>query len=430
MGVAGSGDPGGSAFSLCGGAPIAVWNAGGNAALRVGLRRHALDLLAERSVDAAFAGLIPAHAALPLRLPAGHKQIDASLAAQGALVAGWRAGGAVTAWAGDAALSRSLAGDWTELLLVNLGDAPAPAALTLMPEAATPSLAAGTVFRRFFGARGSLVLTAAAQPGQHLVVAGAARATVLLADGQVRRGRRIALDGAASVELTHGAGPLAAWLEGPGASPWPDTPPLDVTLPQHLTLAGAAMALRLAPGTPVLLRVRGTAPAIVALGEAPPSLFGSGIAFDRYLPAGATLLRLLSPTDGPLSGTLDLAAFPAAEIAEGSGAPVAIAPGAAAVFGFTVTAEGAVGLGVRADPDIVAVRLIDEGGRELGRGVSMLRKLAPGHYLLEASVPPNGRTTLVRPTVLGIEPHITPPPPEVVRRLLLAAGFAPPAAAP
>ena len=59
----------------------------------------------------------------------------------------------------------------------------------------------------------------------------------------------------------------------------------------------------------------------------------------------------------------------------------------------------------------------------------MLRQLPPGHYLLEASVPPGGATTLVRPTVLGIAPHVTPPPADVVRRLLLAAGFTPPAAA-
>ena len=60
------------------------------------------------------------------------------------------------------------------------------------------------------------------------------------------------------------------------------------------------------------------------------------------------------------------------------------------------------------------------------QGVSMLRQLAAGHYLLEASVPPDAPTTLARPAVLGIVPHPNPPPPEVVRGLLIAAGFAPP----
>jgi len=113
-------------------------------------------------------------------------------------------------------------------------------------------------------------------------------------------------------------------------------------------------------------------------------------------------------------------------LAEGVGAPVEVAPGGAAVFDFTVTAGGPVGLGVRADPDRVAARLLDEHGVTLARGVSMLRQLAPGHYLLEATVPPDAPATLVRPAVLGIVPHPNPPPSEVIRGLLLAAGFAPP----
>ena len=169
MDVAGSGDPGGSAFALCGGAAVTAWNAGGDAPLRIGLRRHALDLLAERRVDDAFAGLIPPHAALPLRLPAGAKRIDASLAAQGALVAGWRDAGAVTAWAGDAALSRSLTGDWTDVLLVNLGDAPAPAALTLMPDAAAPALAPARCSAASSARAARWSLAAAAQAGQRLL---------------------------------------------------------------------------------------------------------------------------------------------------------------------------------------------------------------------------------------------------------------------
>jgi hypothetical protein len=70
--------------------------------------------------------------------------------------------------------------------------------------------------------------------------------------------------------------------------------------------------------------------------------------------------------------------------------------------------------------------LLDEHGATIAQGVSMLRQLAPGRYLLEASVPPDAPTTVVRPAVLGTVPHPNPPPPDVIRSLLLAAGFAPP----
>jgi uncharacterized protein len=416
----------GSAFGLCGGATLDVWNAGADNALRLRLRRQDLTEQPPVAMDAVFAGTLPPHAAVPLRLPAGLKRLDVSLPGGGALVAGWRQPDAITAWAGDLPLTRSLTGDWTEALLVNTGDSPAPAALTATATTQHASLAPGGMVRRFFGAAGSFVLPLTAQAGQRLVVTGPAAASVQRPDGKVRAGTTIPLDGLATAVVTHRAGPLALWIEGLNVSPWPATTPRDVTLPQHLTLASEAMALRLSPGAPVLLRLTTTAPVILALGTEPPTLFDKGAELARYLPAGETMLRLLSPQDGPLSGSLDLSGRPVTETAEGLGAAVAIAPGGAAVFGFTVTAAGPVGLGVRADPDRVAVRLLDEHGVTLQRGVSMLRQLTPGHYLLEASVPPDAPTTLARPAVLGTAPHPNPPPPDIVRGLLIAAGFAPP----
>jgi hypothetical protein len=425
----------GSAFALCGGATLGAWNAGGDDPLRLRLQRHELALSPEVAVDQAFAGTLPPHSALRLSLPAGVKRLDTSLAAGGALVAGWQSADAVTVWAGDTALSRSLTGSWTDALLVNTGDSAVPATLAVTAVTQPEILVAGRVFRRFFGAGGSFalpvngkagVLPATGKAGQRLVLAGEATALVVGSDGQVRQGRAIALDGAATAVVTHGAGPVALWIEGPDLSPWPDIKPTDVKLPQRLVLVGDAMALRLSPGAPVLLRLASTAPVILAIGADPPVLFGKGMAMARYLPAGDTVLRLLSPQDGPLSGSLELSGSPVTEVGEGLGAAVAIAPGGAAVFGFTVAAAGPVGLGVRADPDRVAVRLLDEQGRTLEQGVSMLRQLVAGHYLLEASVPPDAPTTLARPAVLGIVPHRNPPPPEVVRGLLIAAGFAPP----
>jgi uncharacterized protein len=426
----GMGTTQGSAFALCGGPIVSAWNAGDATPLRLRLQRVALTQQPEVAVDQAAALLLPPHAAVPLRLPDGAKRIDVSLASGSALVAGSEASDGVTAWAGDAALSRSLTGAWTTATLVNTRDAPAPAALTMTSVPPPSPLATGEVFRRFFGAGGSFTLNVTAEPGQRLVLAGAASATAQRSDGQVRQGRVVPLDGPALAVVTHAQGPLALWIEGPNLSPWLDTPPQDVNLPQRLTLQGNAQSFRLSPTAPILLRLSSSAPVIIALGSDPPVLFGNGLTLARYVPAGETALRVLSPQDGPLSGTLELSGTPVIPVVEGFGAPVAIPPGGAAVFGFSVTAAGPVGLGVTADPDRVAVRLLDEHGQTLQRGVSMLRSLTPGRYLLEASVPPDAPTTLARPTVLGIVPHPSPPPPEVIRSLLLAAGFAPPAGTP
>ena len=416
----------GSAFALCGGSMLRAWNADGAGALRLRLRRFDLAPQPETVADQVFSGVLPPRAALKLRLPSGMKRLDVSLSAATALVAGSQEQTAVTAWAGDAALSRSLAGDWSDALLLNAGPTPAPVALSITTGVTPPSLAAGVVYRRFFGSQGSFVLPVSGARGQRLLLAGDATATALLPDGQVRQGRTINLDGQAQAVVTHGLGPLALWLEGGGTSPWPSTPPRSVALPARLTLEGNAMTLRLSPGAPVLLRLASTAPAILAIGDDSPVLFGNGVTTARYLPAGETVLHLLAPQDGPLSGSLELAGTPVIQQAEGVGAPIVVSPGGAAVFGFTVTAGGPVGIGVRADPDRVTARLLDEHGATLAQGVSMLRELMPGHYLLEASLPPDAPTTMVQAAVLGTVPHPNPPPPDVIRGLLLAAGFAPP----
>jgi uncharacterized protein YecT (DUF1311 family) len=416
-----------SAFALCGGDRADVWNAGGSDPLRITLRRDALTLAAARPVDLAFAGTIAPHTAQPLRLPVGTKRIDTSLAAGSALVAGWNDAGAVTVWAGGAALSRSLTGDWTDVLAVNTTDAPVPVALIAQPVDKALSLPAGAIMSRFFGADGSFALPLDARTGQRLHVAGDAIATVLRADGQVRTGGDVAIGaGPATAVIAHKTGALAIWLEGDGASPFGDAPPRAITLPAQVSMNGAAMALRLSRAAPALLHMGSSAPLLLALGEGRPALFGQGVALSRYIPAGNTVLRLLSPLDGPLTGTLELTATPVTELAEGVGAPVAVGSGSAALFGFHMADDADAGIGVRADPDTVAVRLLDDSGQELAHGVTLMHRLKPGHYLIEARVPPGSPTTVIRPAVLGTLPHATPPPADLVRNLLIAAGFTPP----
>src|SRR5262249_5226433 len=127
-----------------------------------------------------------------------------------------------------------------------------------------------------------------------------------------------------------------------------------------------------------------TAPVIVALdtgsgGE--PALFPTGAELHRYVPAGQSTLRVYSPHDGPLAGSLELTATPVVQVVEGLGDPQTLAPGATALFGFELTRAGNVGVGVRSQPDRAAVRLLDAAGRSLGEGVAQLHRLEAGGYL-------------------------------------------------
>jgi hypothetical protein len=424
----GMGVASGEAFALGGpAAALTIRNAAGAGALRLELTGLDLTLAVERHADAELSDTLAPGSALPVILPAGAKRLRLDLPAGVAAIAGWRGTDAQTAWTGDAPASWSLDGSWTELLLVNTGTRPAPVSLAQIPDPApAPALATDTVMKRFFGAEGTVLLALpdGTGPGHRLIVAGAAEATVIGRDGRVASGRRIQLTGPGLVVLRHDAGLVAAWMEANEYGPWPQPELQDAPLPGILPLAGEAMTLRVRSPQPALLTARTTAPVILAADGDAPELFPAGAEFHRYL-QDASLLRLFSPQDGPLSGSIELVATPIAPLAEGIGDAVTVASGGTALFGFTVEKDGDIGIGIRAEPDRARVRLLDADGESLGEGVVQMRHLAPGRYLIEAQVPPDAPATLVRPAVVGIKARSNGPPEDVIRGYLDLAGLAP-----
>jgi hypothetical protein len=367
---------------------------------------------------------VPAATALALRLPPGQPAWRLDLPPGTAAVAGWPNPHAVVAWAGGTALSRALQGDWETLLLVNTTQSPAAIGVAPDAPAAMAKLDATHAARQFFGAAGSIDIFVPAASGQTLIVAGDANATFLGTDGTVRRGTRLTMTGPGHLILDHGAGLVAAWLQGPGAAPWPTPKPIDVALPASLPLSGPAMQLRLAPPVATLLRLRSSAPVILSLNGAPAILCPSGAAISRYLPAGPATLSLIAPQDGDLSGSIELTTAPIVRATDGLGDPVTLSPGDAALFTFDLARSTRIGLAVRAEPDDASLELLSADGHELASGAAMLRDLPAGHYILSASTPTTAPTTVLRPAILGIKPRPNGPPPDVIHLYRELAGLA------
>ena len=291
------------------------------------------------------------------------------------------------------------------------------------------TLQGGTVFKRFFGAAGSFELPFQAPSGARMMAAGPASVTVIAADGAVGRGQAVAVDGAGRAIVTHGVGPVAVWIAADGVSPWPDAPAHAATLPARLPLAGPAMALKLNQPGASLLHVSTTAPVLAALVQAgrsdPPRLFPAGAELHVMLAAGPAELRFYAPSDGPLTGSVAVSAEPVIAMAEGLGAAVSVAPGGSAAFGFNLAQAATIGVGVRADPDLARVRVLDATGAIKGEGVAQLLALPAGAYVIEAQVPADAPPTLLRPAVIGITPRGSGPPPEVAQHYLELVGLAP-----
>ncbi len=405
-------------------APVTLRNASDNGPLRVALTRLDTTLLPARTLDTSLQATLPPGAALPLTLPSGDKTVQLDLGANVAAFAGTS-----TTWTGTEPLSRTLSGAWTDILLVNTGTTAEPASLSWQPAPATEPLRSGSVIKRFFGAAGSFELPFDAPPDAHLVSAGDTDLTAIMPDGSVHRGRDVAISGTGRAIVQHGVGPIALWLAAKDKSPWPQVAAQQVKSPARLTLTGPAMALELTQTAPSLLHVSTTAPVLAALVQAgrtdPPRLFPAGAELHVMLASGTAELRLYSPTDGPLTGSLTLSTDPVTPITEGLGAPVSVAPGGSAVFGFTLAKAATIGVGVRADPDRATVRLLDATGVVQGQGVAQLLTLAAGQYLIEAHVPPNAPATILRPAVVGITPRGSGPPPEVAAQYLELVGLKP-----
>jgi hypothetical protein len=409
--------------------PATLSNAGDTGSLRLRLARLDLALAPARPQAAVTHATIPPGSAMPLVLPAGDKQIELALAPGVAAFAGWHDGAPLAVWGDTAAVSRTVSGGWTDLLLVNTGSTAAPADVTTQPAPATAPLQPGTVLKRFFGTAGSFDMAFTAPTGSHLMVAGGARATVIASTGAVSTGDAIPVSGPGRVIVQHEPGAVASWLDAPGSTPWPSPAPQTVSLPARQALGGPATALAFDAGGPMLLHVSTTSPVLAALHQAgrngPPALFPAGATLTRTVTAGATQLVLFSADDGPLGGTVQIWGEPILPAAEGLGEAVTVAPGSAAAFGFTLAKGATIGIGVQANPDIATVRLLDDAGTVVGQGVAQLRTLKPGRYVLEASVPPGAPPTVLRPALVGITPRGNGPPPDVVQHYLELVGMKP-----
>lgn len=416
---AGMGVAEGAALALASDAPPQMWNAGGPAPMRANISAIDVDMRATIKGGVTFSGLVPPMSAQPVEMETGDAPLALDLAGGVAAFVG-----ETVVFGDNAAASRVIHGAGTRVLLVNLTATPLPARITRTSD---PRLALDTktALKRFFGVAGQLSLPLVAEKNDRLIVIGA-DATVASATGRILRGRELTLDGAGELVLDYKPGLVAAWIERGGAAPWPQPTARALTLPQRVTLDGAAARFAVKRDAPVMLSASSGAPALLSFtqnGTRETFAFPAGVEFRHYMPAGEALLDLYAPHDGVLSGSLDVTAQPVIEAHEGVNDAIAVSPGAGALFSFETKRDGDIGIGVRSEPDRVAARLFDANGKTIGAGVGQVVKLAPGRYFLEARVPADATATTIRAAIVGLSPPPAAPPEEVVAELLDKAGM-------
>jgi hypothetical protein len=345
-------------------------------------------------------------------------------------------------WAGGPAFAESLDTSATKMVLLRAGSDRGSFSINVLPPLqADSALTLGTErpFESVEAAAGILRLTVpkldvTADHPYTVHIRGTSEAVFLGADGRVRHGREMTVGSSGgSLLLSHGPGRLLCWLDRAGdlaEALWGLVGNLTATTidpPATLALHGKAMMVRVNLGHPALLHLRTATPVATRLvrpgGEPEIALHPNGCSLDAYLPSGTAELGLRAVSGLELAGSAELTATGLTSIDEGLGPELLLPPGETRAFSFTVTLEGPVGVGVRADSDTVTCKLLDSAGRPLGSGVVLMTKLTPGEYVLTVHAPARSAPARVRPAVVGIRPPDTGPPPEVIRKYLeLATG--------
>lgn len=415
---------------------LSLWNAGEpGAAQALAVRRIAFGPPARSRAlgwgvhDLAFAR------AEDLTLPAGPKQVSLTLPAETVAVLARGHEVLDTLWSGGRSATTLLDSEADRLLLLRAGADAGPAGLALAQSLASGlRLGQGYIFKRGFAAAGVVRLSLALSAAERAAAAqGRLRlrlfgpdlaATLVERSGRVSRGDGLMVAEDGYLELQHGPGLVVAWLDAGDDQSWP--PPtigtVSLRLPAAVALSGPAMVLPVTVTTPALVHLDVTAPVLVGLrGPSQPAVMTvhpHGARLQLVAVPGTTLVGLQPAGDGGLGGTLQAAATPAQTIDEGLGPKVALAPGDARLFQFTLTQAGPIGIGVRGSADSARCRLLDAEGRERAAGVVSMVSLEPGTYYLAVENPADAPAVTVQPALVGKARPDKGPPPDVRQRYL------------
>ncbi len=305
-------------------------------------------------------------------------------------------------WTGLSAgtLHGPVAGD--VLWLANAGESSADISLSLRPADDDRRAGPGGVLHLADGYRGErLVPLNRLAPGARIRLGGDLDdAYLLTGDGRVLPSENgVIAAGDASrgtLHLIHGTGAYGAWLDAGQAVHWVD---------------GATVSA----DAPSLLSLRSPVPAVARLGESDDYWLDVAHPADLLVPAGDHRLRFAPVREGSAPGFRLSAVEP---MPEGLGAPLRLAPGESRAFGFRLEEERTVGVGLRAEREVVQGRLVNAHGETLGEGVVQLHQALPtGRYYLIAHLPPGETPVLVRPALVGSEAPDDLIPDDVRRRL-------------
>ncbi|HEX8989649.1 MAG TPA: hypothetical protein VF816_16955 [Rhodocyclaceae bacterium] len=422
-----------------------VWNAGSDAAaLEVDVRQVALNQVAGKSLSFGLAdGALPAHSALPLRLPGSAGRVGLTLSPASAALFVKHGIVRSTHWAGDDSVQETVATDADQLWLLNAGDTEARYGVEFVPGGsdAEAALKPGELLERNLGASGRLRVPVEVPrsdgTGYRLHVRGDTRVLWQEEGGRVANGNDLELRRSGVLWLQHQPGAVVAWIDEPQARTvehalrWlKGLQETAVKPPQSVSLKGKQQVLAFNLDQPAMLHVRTSTPVVTQfLVEGRPARTEAhmhGARLNLPAPAGASRLLVRAIGADGLGGSATVMATPVVPLDEGAGPEVLLASGSARLFSFELKQAATLGIGIRASSDVAESTLYDERGAMQSQGAVQMPTLLPGRYFLAVELPADSAPVRVRPIVLGLKQPDTRPPYDILRRYVEAKDGAAP----
>ncbi|MBI3776434.1 MAG: hypothetical protein HY273_12970 [Gammaproteobacteria bacterium] len=281
-------------------------------------------------------------------------------------------------------------------------------------------LSAAQPYQQLFATAGVLRLDFGSDAGR-VHVRGADAVTIVDHAGHVQYTPDATVHGPGNVQIRHGTGALIAWLDAPH-SPDENTNQLAITLPDSVLLQGVQQTLRIESKHPALIRMRSSTPMLVkssnAQGATRFDAFPNGANSTLFAPAGVSTLQLQALGAAALTGQLALLETPLLMINEGAGPHFVLGAGDTRGFAFDLAHASDIGIGIRASADTVDAVLYASDGQELGRGLVLMKSLAPGRYYLALSVAERAAPVSLQPVLWGVSRRDTRPPQEIIRQYI------------
>ena len=429
-----------------------VWNAGNlDSAFEVDVRQVPLESISARPLAVGLQdGTLAPRTANGMGLPAGGKNIRLALAPFSAAVLVSRGTVQSTHWGGERPIHEMVSTDADQLWLLNADGRASNYSVEIVPGTASsePTLKPGDLLERNLSTAGRVRIPVdiptdkvnagaktTAEP-YTIRVRGPAQAMWLENSGRVVSGTDIVVRDSGVLMLQHEPGTVIAWIDAPkaqaseGIMAWfKFTQETSVKPPQAVALKGKQQVLALNLPQAAMLHLRTSVPVVtqfVVDGQAPQTqahLFGANI--NLLAPAGVSRLVLRAVGADSLSGVASVISTSITPLAEGVGPEVLLAPGGARLYAFDVLQPRAIGIGVRAQSDVVRSVLFDQRGAVISEGVVQMPTLAQGRYYLAIDLPLSSPPVRAQPILLGLNAPDTRPPRDILRRYVEAVDGSP-----